>query len=194
MSRAKKIVDTMLDENYDEHVKAHKLVQKWDNAHDSYGKLLALKHKSMGLFREMGTAIAYERALARVGLKRDDVAKRIRGDAIGATHNYKIKMPVKVCTDEYCSWRGKPQPKNTEVCGSCGNPVKDEMVPTPPSVLRGRLASHMVGVETKDGRRVWFDQPIPPQPEMEAEAPKKPTAPIPASEFGAQGRLGKWCK
>jgi len=193
MSKAQDIVDQMLDEAYDAHVKAHERVQKWDKAHGSYQKLWKLKRKAHDLFREMGRAVGYERALAHVGLSREDVAHPIRGGQVGATHNYKVKMPVKVCRDQYCNLNGKAQPKQTEVCGSCGNEVKTEMVPTPPSALRGKLASYIVGVETNDGRTVFFPEPVSQEADWEQssdeeEKPKPPTA----SEAEQQKRLGKW--
>jgi len=191
MSKAQDIVDQMLDEAYDEHVKAHERVQKWDKAHDTYKKLHTLKHKSMGLFRELGRSIGYERALARVGLTRADVSHPITGAAIGATHNFKKTRPAKVCKRTYCDMAHKPQ--TGEVCGQCGEPLTAVQVPISPSDLRGKLANHIVGVETQDGRRVWFDEPLPPQPEveLETEVSKPSTTP---KDMEQQRRLGKWWK
>lgn len=158
----------MLETDYDEHVKAHQLVQKWDKAHDSYKKLYRLKHKSMGLFRELGRSIAYERALARVGLKREDIAHHIYGSQIGSTHNYKRTRTVKMCNDTYCDAARKPQ--KGDVCQNCGNPLSTVQVPLSMSDLHRNFARHILGVETHDGRRVWFDEPLPPEAEMESES------------------------
>lgn len=180
----------MLESDYDEHVKAHQLVQKWDGAHRTFADLYALKQKSMGLMKEMGRSIAYHRALARAGLKREDVARPISGGAIGATHNYKVKMPAKMCRDTYCSGKLKPQSEEAEVCGACGGQLDTVQVPIPPNHLRGKLANHIVGVELNSGRFVWFDEPIPPQP---AAAPFKPLpsskTPFDAKEFSKGGKL-----
>jgi hypothetical protein len=190
-SKAHAIVNTMLSEAYDEHVKAHELVQKWDKAHDSFGKLYALKQKSMGLFREMGRSIAYERALARVGLSRKDVAAPIYGSQIGSTHNYKQTRPQRRCQNIHCNDRG-PKPESQSECRTCGEPLVTKQMSYSPSDLRGKYARHLLGVETKDGRRIWFDAPLPPEPEpavLEPEAPASPTTP---KDMEEQRRLGKW--
>ena len=191
MSRAKKIVEKMLGESYDEHVKAHELVQKWDRAHDSFGKLYNLKHKSLGLMKELGKSIAYERALARVGLKRADVAHPISGAQIGSTHNYKKGRTVRRCQNVHCRDRGS-KPEDQEQCLTCGEPLVTKQVPYSFTDLHDKFGRYILGVETNDGRRVWFDEMIPPQPPLEAEEMPRANKPIPAEEFGAQGRLGKW--
>lgn len=193
MSKAQHVVDQMIGEVYDEHVKAHDRVQKWDKAHGTYKKLYALKHKAMGLYREMGRAIGYERALARVGLTRADVAHPITGDSIGATHNYKKTRPAKVCKQSYCDAGGQPQTTG-DVCFSCREPLTAVQIPISPSYLRKNLARHIVGVETQDGRYVWFDEPVPPQPELELEAESEEKPPITPGDVEQQRRLGKWWK
>jgi hypothetical protein len=143
MSKAEEITAVMLEDDYDEHVKAHQMVQKWDNAHGSYVELAKLKRKSHELFREMGQAISLDRALAHKGLKRGDVEHFLRGNQIGSTDNY----------------------------------------------LRGKLARYIVGAVLKDGRKIWFDKPIPPREhDYGAEETVKAVRPPNAAET----RLGKW--
>ena len=191
MSKAQAIVKQMLEADYDAHVKAHQLVQKWDKAHGSFQKLYALKHKSMGLFREMGRSIGYERALARVGLTRDDVSHPIYGAQIGSTDNYKQTRPVRRCQNVYCKDRS-PKPEAQEACLNCGEPLKTTPMGYSFTDLHNKLAKHMLGVETNDGRRVWFDTPVPPQPELEPEEATEAKTPVSPAEFAKQGRLGKW--
>jgi len=192
MSKAQDIVNDMLGEAYDEHVKAHERVQKWDKAHDTYRKLHTLKHKSMGLFRELGRSIGYERALARVGLTREDVSHPIYGAQIGSIDNYKKTRPVKVCQAQYCGAGRKPQ--TGEACRECGGPLTTVQMPWSFTDLHRNFARHMLGVETNDGRRVWFDEPLPPQPELdpEPEAPAGPPKPVSPADIEQQRRLGKW--
>ena len=191
MSKAQAIVKQMLEADYDAHVKAHQLVQKWDGAHRTFGELYKLKHKSLGLFREMGRAIGYERALARVGLTRDDVSHTISGAQIGSTDNYKQTRPVRRCQNVYCKDRS-PKPEAQEACLNCGEPLKTTPMGYSFTDLHNKLAKHMLGVETNDGRRVWFDTPVPPQPELEPEEATEAKTPVSPAEFAKQGRLGKW--
>ena len=123
-SKAQAIVDDMLSEAYDEHVKSHERVRKWNAANDTYTKLCAVKRQSIETFNALGQTIAYERALAQAGLTRDDVSHTIRGADVSCAENYKPGLPL--------------------------------------SQFRG-LHQHVIGVETNDGRRVWFDDPIPPR-------------------------------
>lgn len=167
MSKPESIVNALLEVDHDAHMKAYDRVQKWDKAHSSYKDLWKLKQKAHAKFREIGTAVGYERALARAGLTHADVSRQIYGNQIGATHNYKKTMPVTICRDSYCQLAGKPRPAQTEVCGSCGTAMKQEQMRIPPSVLHGKLARHMVGVVTNDGRNVFFDEPVPPEPEID---------------------------
>ncbi len=191
---ADKLVSSMLEdgEQLDAHVKAHGRVQKWDKAHSTYQDLYAKHLKARALFAEMGRSIGYERALARAGISRADVANQIHGAQIGATHNFKGQRNAKVCKDtQYCA-QGRMRRKQTgEVCGDCGGPTMDALVPYAPSDLRGRFANYMFGVDTNDGRRVWFDEPLPPQPEAK-EAPPEGPAPVTQEEREQQKRVGKW--
>lgn len=187
-SKADKIVGKMLeDEQQDAHVKAYDRVQKWDKAHGTYQKLYPMKLKAMQLFREMGTAIAYERALAHVGLKPEDVAHQIRGAQIGSTHNFKGTRQINACSDAYCSMRGKAQ--KGDKCAECSNVLEPKQVRYGPSELQYKFPRHIFGVETKDGQCVWFPQPIPPQPEVTDE---DVTPQVTAEEREKQKRLGKW--
>lgn len=192
--KADKIVDKLLEdgEQLDAHVKAHERVQKWDNAHASYQKLYPMKLKAMDLFRQMGRAIGYERALAKVGLSKEDVASRIHGAQIGATHNFKGQRTAKFCKDtQYCA-QGRTKRKQTgQVCGDCGGPTEDGKVGYAPSELRMRYANYIFGVETNDGRRVWFDEPVPPQPEAGQETIPE-GSPVTPEDREQQKRLGKW--
>lgn len=188
----------MLEDDQNAHVKAYQKVQTWDNAHRSTKELFALKQKSLDLFRELGRSIAYERALAHVGIDKKDVSSPIYGAQIGSIDNYKRTKPIKACTDHRCPVYLKPQ--SGEDCrGGCGNPLVVKNVPISLSDLRTKLANHMLGVELNDGRRVWFKEPVAPNigsadfvtneaspdaPEADAEARKKT-----ASE---QRRFGKW--
>jgi hypothetical protein len=166
MRNAEQIVDKLLEdgEQQDAHVKAYDRMQKWDNAHGSYQKLYPMKLKAMQLFREMGTAIAYERALAQVGLTKEEVAHTIRGAQIGSTHNFKGTRNVNACADEYCGERGKPQ--KGDKCSACGSVLAPKQIRYSPTDMHYRYPRHIFGVETKDGRFVWFTQPIPPEPEV----------------------------
>ena len=177
MNNAEHIVKVMLEADHDEHVKAHQLVQKWDNAHNSFAELRKLHQKRNALFRETGEAIGLERALARVGLKRENVAHYLRGEQIRATDNYKHATPAKICRNNSCSllsvggngsvWqsgaRHRYQAADLENCPGCQEPLETIMKPTSPSDLRDNLARHILGVETTNGRKVWFDQPVEPR-------------------------------
>lgn len=170
---SKAIVAELLEDDFDAHVKAHERVQHWHGAHSTFGDLYALKQKSLGLMKEMGRAIAYERELARNGIKKDDVENYIYGSQIGSTHNFKLSRPVRRCKNVYCKDRG-PKPEDQAECLTCGDPLKTEQVPYSPSDLYSKFAKHIMGVETKDGRCVWFDEPVPPQPVIpEDERPVK---------------------
>jgi hypothetical protein len=192
MSKAQEIVAHMLDEAYDEHVKAHERVQKWDKAHATYHDLMRKKMKAAELFRELGRSIGYERALARVGLTRADVSHPIYGAQIGSVDNYKKTRAAKVCQAQYCGAGRKPQ--TGEVCRECGGPLTTVQVPYSFTDLHNRMPRHMLGVETNDGRRVWFDEPLPPQPELQPESEPEagPPKPISSAEMEQQKRLGKW--
>ncbi len=156
------IVTRMLEDDYDAHVKAHRQhkVAKWDKARATYQDLGAKKAEAAKLFSQLGTSIGYERALAQVGLRREHVARPIYGNQIGATHNYKKTAPVKMCQDEYCDMARKPQ--GGDECGRCGGPLAVTQARVSPNELRGKYARHMVGVETTDGKYVWFDEMVPP--------------------------------
>jgi len=171
MSKAQDIVDQMLESDYDEHVKAHKLVQTWDNAHASAKQLLGLKRQALDKFKEMGRAIGYERALAHVGLKRADVESYIYGAQIGSTDNYKRTRPAKICVNRHCGLK-KPQPVGAQECWDCREPLELTEVPLSHSDIHKKFANHILGVRTNDGRSVWFDEPVPPTFDVEADDPE----------------------
>lgn len=174
--RAAGIVKAMLEADYDEHVKAHERVQKWDKARTAYQALAVKEAEAAKLFAEIGRAIAYKRALARVGLTREDVSHQIYGAQIGSIENYKKTRPAKVCRNRACdvlsvggagrvypdSAKARHQPMERETCSGCGEPLETVQVPINFSDLHRNYAHHMMGVETNDGRRVWFDEPVPP--------------------------------
>jgi len=165
-------------------------VTKWANALGSAKNLYGLKQKSLGIFQEMIRCLAYEHALAKAGLERKDVSHILVGAMIGATHNYKGTMPAKQCTNPHCSmgrtkrllkntmrrekYMGVPDEAETEVCPECQEPITAGDVQIPPSHLRDKMARHIVGVETVDGKNVFFDKPVSPEPWMEADVDNTP--------------------
>lgn len=162
MDEAEHVVDALLE-----------TTEKWDNALKTFRKLYRLKQKSLGLFQDMGRALEYEQALAKAGVRKEDVAHPITGAAIGATHNYKGKRPAKRCPQ--CRLI-KPLPMSAQQCAECGGPLEVIQVPLNSSDLRGNWARHIVGVELKDGRYVWFDRQLSRTPwmEWEQEEPEEP--------------------
>jgi hypothetical protein len=189
--RASAIVEAMLEGDYDAHVKAHERVQKWDKAHGTYQDLARKKAQAQELFTQLGTSIGYERALAHVGLNREDVSHQIYGAQIGSIDNYKKTRPAKVCQQPYCGAGRRPQ--TGEACSDCGEPLADVEVPLSFSDLHRNYARHILGVETNDGRRVWFDEPVPPRPAVQSEEPAgRKTLPNRPGRFGTGARGGSW--
>ena len=176
--------------------------KKRDNAYQSGKKLYALKQKSLGIFQEMIRSLGYERALAKHGIKKEDVAHCLVGAQIGATHNYKGKRPAKFCTNEYCDNGRLKRPLknvgrgagNDEICPSCQQKVTTGETPISPSHLRDKMAEFIVGVETKEGKYIFFDEPLRPDPwnevQEEGEPLGRPKDPLPIQ--GKDDRLGKW--
>lgn len=154
----------MLEADHDQHVKAYQRIKSWDNAHSSYRDLYALKVKAMEKYKEIGRALAYERALASIGVSREEVAHVIRADQIGATHNYKRTVPSKQCRTSYCDRQIKHFPAHAEKCPSCQEPLTPSNKTLTQSDLRGKYAAYWVGVETQDGRTIMFDSPVPQDP------------------------------
>jgi hypothetical protein len=155
------IVAALLEDDFDQHVKAWDKVQKWDKAHGTVQNLLSLKRQALDKMREVGRSIGYHRALARVGVRKEDVSHQIYGAQIGSIDNYKKTRPVRKCANGYCSNR-LPQPESQEKCLDCGEPLVTKQMPFSFTDLHNKLAHHMLGVELNDGRRVWFDEPVPP--------------------------------
>lgn len=158
MSNAIKVVNTLLEAD-DERVR------KWDKAHQTYRELYKKHVQARDLFHQLGRSISYERALARAGVNKEDVERPLTGDQIGATHNYKQTRPVKVCQNTYCGAGRRPQ--TGEACRECGEPLTTVQMPYSPSDLRSKMAKHIVGVLLKDGRYVWFNEPLPDNPTIE---------------------------
>ena len=177
MNKAEQVVATMLEGDFDQHVKAHQRVQKWDNAHRSFQELMALKAKSMDLFKQTGEVIGIEQALAHKGIERAEVKRFFRGAEIGAIDNYKGTVPAKICRDRFCAFRSlwgegntfpdsaraKFQSADLEACPGCGKPLELVAKSISPSELRGKYARHILGVELNDGHKVWFDKPVAPR-------------------------------
>lgn len=160
MNHAEMIVNAMLGEAYDEHVKAHERVKKWDDAHALYKDLAATKAKAAKLFAQLGVTIGYERALARVGVDKAEVSSQIYGAQIGSTENYKKTRPIRQCANFLCRDR-RPQPETQERCPTCDEPLQTREMRYTFSDLHRKFANHMLGVELNDGRKVWFDEPVP---------------------------------
>jgi hypothetical protein len=161
--KADSVVSALLEDDYDAHMKDYKRVQHWDKAHASTKELYGLKKKALGLFKELGISIAYNRALAHVGLKPEDVERAIRGAQVAATDNYKHVIPINACSNTYCSAQGKSQPMDRKECGQCGSDLSVKQIKVPPSLLRGKWANYIVGVVTKSGKKVFFKEPVPPE-------------------------------
>ena len=162
--RAERVVTALIEDgDHSEHIKAHELVQKWDRAHASYLDLQQKREQADKLHKELGEAVGLRRALAHVGAKWEDVERFIQGAQVVATDNYKRQVPALVCQSSWCGKRGRPQPEGTANCPSCDEPLKVDMVPTPPQLLRTKLARYYVGVVLKGGRKVWFQDPVPPR-------------------------------
>lgn len=173
---AQSIVKRMLEDDYDQHMRAYRRVKAWDGAHKTYQDIQTLRAKRNDLEKQMGRAISYERALARVGLQKSDVVDRIHGAQIGATNNFKGTIPAKICRDRRCELRSeggfggvyrdntkaKYQPADMEECPGCGQPLEAVDKPIPPSDLRGKFANYIFGVKTGDGSTRWFDEPVAP--------------------------------
>lgn len=164
--RAQAIVNDMLGEAYDEHVKAHERVQHWDKAHATYQDLLQKKREAAKLFRELGRSIGYERALARIGVDKSQVSHQIYGAQIGSIDNYKKTRPVRQCSSFHCKDR-RPYPETQERCPTCEEPLETRQMRYSFTDLHGKLANAMLGVELNDGTRVWFDEPLLPQQSLE---------------------------
>lgn len=162
ISTASLLVQALLDGDYDAHVKAYDRVQKWDKASSTYQEIAKQKLQAADLFTELGLSISYERALAHAGLTRADVARPIYGSQISRTHNYKKTRTVRRCANLYCQDR-KPKPESQETCLTCGEPLVTGQMPYSFRDLHDKMPRHMMGVETNDGRRVWFDEPLPPR-------------------------------
>jgi hypothetical protein len=121
-------------------------------------QLLSLKQQSLKKFQELGRALSYELELEKVGLKKDDVAHPITGAQIGSIDNYKMKRPVRVCKNHPL----KPRAVSMEACPECGEPLQDTQIPISFTYLHKELSRHILGVETNDGKRVWFAKPVSP--------------------------------
>jgi hypothetical protein len=148
--------------------------EKWDRAHKTWRDLYGKHQKAHELLRELGRTIGYERALAQVGLTRADVSHPIRGDQVGATHNYKGTHVVKQCRNRFCgpqyavgSFNYRSFPPGTTECPECKEPLVDTEMRISPTLLRTKLANAIVGVETNDGRYVWFKRPLPADPSLD---------------------------
>jgi hypothetical protein len=128
--KAQDIVNSMLEADFDAHVKAHERIQKWDKAHATYQDLAQKKAQAQELFTQLGRSIGYERALARIGIEKADVSHQIYGAQIGSIDNYKkATKTIKACpqTPLKCSRAGRPQ--SGEDCEGCGEPLIARQIP-----------------------------------------------------------------
>lgn len=164
MKTAKDIVASLL-EDYDEHVNAYNRIQTFDKAIDSHKHLMGLEKQRLGLMASHGSNMRYLRALAWAGLRREDVTTVLRGDMIAATDNYRAKVPSVTCSNPEC--RKTYVLSKADTCGNCGAETVSDRVTPSPSVLRGKLGRYIVGVVTNDGRKVFFENPVPPANQLD---------------------------
>lgn len=163
MSAAEEIVDIMLETQHDAHVKVYDRLKHWDGAVESFKKLMALKKQAMEKMTQLGTALGYERALAYAGLEKADVSHPIRG---ANAYGYSGTEQIKGCKNPNCDQRFERfnrrshRPMEQENCAECGGPLTVLSVPISKQRLEMVYGRHIVGVETKDGRKVWFKEPV----------------------------------
>lgn len=176
MNKAQELVTVLIEAEQDERVKAEQLLQHWDKTHQAYVELSKMRRKVNNLHGELGQTISFNRELARLGLKWAEVLHFIRGDQIGAVDNYKRETPAKICRNSGCSLRSERgegsvyfkghkaryQPAEAENCAGCDEPLEATTRSTSPSDLRGKFAKYYVGAGLKNGRKVWFQEPVPP--------------------------------
>lgn len=163
MSDANVIVGKLLEDDHDQHMKAWNRVQKWDQAHASYKEMAGLKKQAYSLFLELGQALAVERALAHLGLSKEDVSHYITGAGASATHNFKRDEPVTLCMNNYCRQYNRPMKQTSVDCHECGQPLTTTQRRVPLSDFRNKYTNYVVGAELRDGRTVMFKEPIPPK-------------------------------
>lgn len=137
--------------------------EKWDKPLASFRKLWELEAKKHVILQELGTSIAYHRALAQIGIEKRDIQHVIRGNQIAAIDNYKIKRQVQLCRQYGCSLHNRPQTNSQCICPECQSELAIEKRSFSASDLRTKFGAHMVGVVTQDGKRHWFQEPLDPQ-------------------------------
>jgi hypothetical protein len=135
-----------------------------------------LHKKRDSLMRERASRVALNQALAQAGIPEQDMASVIVGAQLGRTDNYKRSVPTKVCQSRYCELKGRPQ-GDFENCDECGEPLVASTRQLSFSDLHGDMANSIVGVVTRDGRRVFFDQPVPQRPWSAWEREDNPRGP-----------------
>lgn len=142
-------------------------MKNWEKAFDTWKEGYVLKVKAMEIYRELGTAILYERAMAQFDLKREDISHMILGQHVGANHNYKRNETIMVCSGgpwtgswDLCMKGKLNRPQQGDKCSECGHSLEPKDAPISPSRLRGHYANHFVGLETHDGRYFWLDKPV----------------------------------
>jgi len=143
--------------------------EKWDKTWSTTRELWKMHQKRDKLFRELTRSIAYHRALSHAGVRKEDVAHPIRGAQVGATDNFKWKVPAKQCQQPYCGTNMRYYPLSATTCPRCQEPLVGTDKPISSSDLRGAWANYIVGVELNDGRRVMLKEPVPPQPWLDWE-------------------------
>jgi len=161
-SKAEQVVTKMLENEPLNPDRYHKL----DRARKSFTDLRNLRRKALEIDQQLGQCIDLERMLAYHGLERSDVARYIPGEAVGSTDNYRMKVAARICNHEgWCrlSARRIVPADWGDTCPECQNPIVDGEVPVVGSDLRKTYARHLVGVELKDGRKVFFKEMILPK-------------------------------
>lgn len=159
------LVNKLLEQDHDAHVKSWERVQKWDKAHDSYKDLHQKHLKARDVFDQLGSSIGYERALARAGLTREEVSSPVYGADVKTSSDLPFTRPSKICRVNCVSAN---QPMDAESCSGCGGELVNAEAPMPLRVLNQKYARYIVGVLTNDGRKVYFKDMIPPKGKFEA--------------------------
>lgn len=135
----------------------------------TFKRLWELNRRKAELMRELGFTLAFNDALARIQVDRKQVVFTIYAKQLGAVDNYRLAREVKKCSSSLCRLYNVNQPYTTSVCSECGEPLTEVVVAVSSSDLRGRFADYMVGVETQDKLRHWFNHPLSKEPWLDGE-------------------------
>jgi hypothetical protein len=153
-NRPETIVNTLLEaEQLDAHVKAYDRIKSWDGAYSTYHDLRAKHLKARALFDKMGVSIAYERALAKVGLAKDQVDAPIRLNSF-LNSTLPKEMPAKA----------------REICLLALQRMRHG---------GGMWGNVIIGARGNDGASYWFDEPVTEVgQELPKPKPKLPATPV----------------